>query len=692
MKRPIITFALLGAILLLLAHSLAPAQGQTTPWYTAYYGTWNQENLGSNSWNYEVLGQPPDQVDWTGITHVVHFGNGNVVSTPPYSLFATDTTEIMYGADQNTVDYQKQLISVAHSHGVKVCLSIQAVDPTPLNTVAADSARTDVFANWIILYAKRHNYDGIELDWEGSIAPRDQVSRIVRRLRYFLDAIYSPTHAYFVMSPGLGNYDDYVASQDWCIDQYNVQLYALMWTPNDNNLTWHTCAVYPGSTTNGTQGAIDGLSNGEVGYIQQWINAGHDPAKMGLGLPTFGYVVRGADALFQSIGGGVLGHNGNMTVDQNSFCTGLLNVGGQLIWDDVRKMHYIAGTATKAYAGPNGGISQGQKFFATLASAQWIQEVVKYAKTKNFGGFMLYSLTEDLDPSKPAGHGRNIIHDALRDALSGVVGVVWPTGTFEATPVALPFGGGNVTLTWTSSNATTASIDQGIGAVSLNGSKTINVTGNTQFKLTLTDSAGTANYTASVTVSTPIVSPKPGSKNQSTTPMVRWLHTAGATRYQLQVSTDSLFKTCACNDSALVDTVRQVGPLSKSAKYYSRVRASSVAGTWGQFSSLASFTTGTIATPVESGEGVPQETALLQNYPNPFNPSTAISYQLGAATHVSLKVYDVLGQEVETLVDAPQSAGSHSSTWNAAGRSSGVYLFRLTTGDYSSTKRMVLLK
>jgi hypothetical protein len=520
MTRKVI-LALLWTILALLPNLQANAQAQKVPWFTAYYGTWNQETLGGTSWNYEVLGQPPDQLDWTGITHVVHFGNGNVVAAPPYSLFATDSTEITYGAVQNSVDYQKQLISVAHSHGVKVCLSIQAVDPAPLNAVAADSLTTDVFANWIILYAKRHNYDGIELDWEGSVAPTDQVSRIVRRLRYFLDAIYSPTHAFFVMSPGLSNFNTYAASQDWCIDQYNVQMYAMMWTPNDNNLTWHECAVYPGTTTNGAQGAIDALSNGTVGYLQQWINAGHDPAKMGLGLPTFGYLIRGADGLFQSTAGGILGHNGNMTVDQNKFCTGLQSVGGQMVWDNVRKMHYITGTATAAYAGPNGGIAQGQKFFATVASAQWIQEVVKYAKTKNYGGYMLYSLTEDLDPSKPIGQGRNIIHDALRDALAGVGGQLTP-----------------------------------------------------------------------------------------------------------------------------------IGP----------------------------------------GGSVPLKTALEQNFPNPFNPSTVISYQISAAGQVSLIVYDVLGREVQKLVNSPQASGAYSVTWNAAGHPSGVYLIRLKTGNFSSTKRMVLLR
>jgi len=698
MKRPVITFTLLGAIILLLAHSMGHAQTQKAPWYTAYYATWNQATFDGSSWQGEHLGQPPDQVDWTGITHVVHFGNGNVVGTPPYSLFATDSTEIMYGANGGSTDYQKLLITSAHSHGVKVLLSIQAVDPSGLHVALASQSSADVFAEWLVLYARRHGYDGFEIDWEGETPNPTLACRLILTLRAHLNAHYGPTRALILLSPGLNDGNSYTpAVCDTAVDQYNIQTYAMIWSPNNTNHTWHVCPVYPGTAPSGEDDqALDGLTDGSTGDVQEWINDGHDPSKVGLLLNTFGYFFIGADGLFQSWSK-CLGHNGSMTVTQNSMLTGLLNVGGTLTWDAARQSSYISGTATAAYGSAEyGGVAKGQKFFAPLATPAWINAVVTYYKSKTYGGktlggLSLYSLTEDFDPSKPAGQGRNIIHDALRDALGGKAGPVLPTGTLTVSPAALPFGGGNVTLTWTSTNATAASFDHSIGSVPLNGTKTVSVEANTTFCLTLTDSAGSATCVGVVTVSSPIVSPKPGSKNQSTTPVIRWRKTPGATRYQLQVSSDSLFASTACNDSSLSDTVRQVGPLNKSVKYFSRVRAMA-SGAWGEFSSPAAFTTGTVATPIESEESAPTETALRQNYPNPFNPATAINYQLAAATHVTLKVYDVLGQEVETLVEAPQSAGTYSVTWNAAGRSSGVYLFRLTTGGYSATRRMVLLK
>ncbi len=83
---------------------------------------------------------------------------------------------------------------------------------------------------------------------------------------------------------------------------------------------------------------------------------------------------------------------------------------------------------------------------------------------------------------------------------------------------------------------------------------------------------------------------------------------------------------------------------------------------------------------------------LFQNYPNPFNPTTAISYQLSAFSHVSLKVYDVLGREVKTLVDENQAAGGHIIEWNAKNYASGIYFYQIRAGEFVSTKKMLLIK
>ncbi|MFZ4619895.1 MAG: T9SS type A sorting domain-containing protein [Bacteroidota bacterium] len=95
---------------------------------------------------------------------------------------------------------------------------------------------------------------------------------------------------------------------------------------------------------------------------------------------------------------------------------------------------------------------------------------------------------------------------------------------------------------------------------------------------------------------------------------------------------------------------------------------------------------------VQNDGAVPQKFALEQNFPNPFNPSTEIGYQLPREGRVSLKIYDVLGKEVETLVDEVKSAGSHQVTFNASKYSSGIYFYTLRSGEAFATKRMIMLK
>lgn len=89
---------------------------------------------------------------------------------------------------------------------------------------------------------------------------------------------------------------------------------------------------------------------------------------------------------------------------------------------------------------------------------------------------------------------------------------------------------------------------------------------------------------------------------------------------------------------------------------------------------------------------IPHIFKLMQNYPNPFNPSTVISYKLPRSSHVTLRVYDVLGREIKTLVNEQENASLHSITFNAADLSSGVYFYRLKAGNYTSTKKAILMK
>jgi plastocyanin len=110
---------------------------------------------------------------------------------------------------------------------------------------------------------------------------------------------------------------------------------------------------------------------------------------------------------------------------------------------------------------------------------------------------------------------------------------------------------------------------------------------------------------------------------------------------------------------------------------------------------LALGMVGTITATVSSVNNenqLPKKFNLGQNYPNPFNPSTVINYQLPVSGNVTLKVYDILGKEVATLVDEYHPAGNYDVEFNAAELTNGIYFYKLQAEKYSETKKMILLR
>ena len=89
---------------------------------------------------------------------------------------------------------------------------------------------------------------------------------------------------------------------------------------------------------------------------------------------------------------------------------------------------------------------------------------------------------------------------------------------------------------------------------------------------------------------------------------------------------------------------------------------------------------------------VPAQFSIEQNYPNPFNPTTNLEFGISKMGFVSLKVYDVIGKEVATLVNESLSPGSYQVEFDGSNLTSGVYFYRMETGSFTDTKRMLLIK
>ena len=94
----------------------------------------------------------------------------------------------------------------------------------------------------------------------------------------------------------------------------------------------------------------------------------------------------------------------------------------------------------------------------------------------------------------------------------------------------------------------------------------------------------------------------------------------------------------------------------------------------------------------DPSSSIPTAYKLEQNYPNPFNPTTSITFALPLAGNVELKVYDIIGKEVASLVSGNMTVGTHVVPFDASALASGVYIYKITAGSFIDSKKMVLIK
>ena len=185
--------------------------------------------------------------------------------------------------------------------------------------------------------------------------------------------------------------------------------------------------------------------------------------------------------------------------------------------------------------------------------------------------------------------------------------------------------------------------------------------------------------------------PADSSEDQMSELDLRWFDVSAATKYHVMVSIHSGFAFgIAVNDSAVTDTTIFATGLDNDRRYYWRVRAGNTGG-WGLWSDVWTFTTSPVTSITESDQ-LPASYRLDQNYPNPFNPATEISFAIPEASFVQIRVFDLLGREVATLVNRELPAGTHRTEWHANGAPSGVYFYRMDADGFTQARRLILMK
>ena len=136
----------------------------------------------------------------------------------------------------------------------------------------------------------------------------------------------------------------------------------------------------------------------------------------------------------------------------------------------------------------------------------------------------------------------------------------------------------------------------------------------------------------------------------------------------------------------------QLHSLQDGTLYYWRVYVQNQYGASYFQDTAFQFKTTVVSDVKNESPAAPDHFVLSQNYPNPFNPSTMIQYEIPSERLVTLKVYNLIGQEVATLVNEVKAPGGYAAEWNAEGMPSGVYFYKMQAGEFASTKRMMLLK
>ena len=183
------------------------------------------------------------------------------------------------------------------------------------------------------------------------------------------------------------------------------------------------------------------------------------------------------------------------------------------------------------------------------------------------------------------------------------------------------------------------------------------------------------NMYKETTTSPTLLFPPDDATINTLTPVMDWDSLVTATNYLIQIATDSLFSMVIFSQFSDKSSYSiNAGDLSANTDYFWRVRTNNGGGV-GPWSEVNKFRI--VLTDVEFEKQLPKEFALLQNYPNPFNPGTIIKFEIPKTSFVTLKIYNLLGQEVAELVNEEKQPGKHSVIWNSPGLASGVYFYKL---------------
>jgi len=196
-------------------------------------------------------------------------------------------------------------------------------------------------------------------------------------------------------------------------------------------------------------------------------------------------------------------------------------------------------------------------------------------------------------------------------------------------------------------------------------------------------------YNTSTLLPAPVlIFPANGAVNLPQPVKFKWNSVPTATGYRIRIASDSLFNTTVKDSTIAADSVIFSG--FANGYYYWKVAAIN-SGSTGAYSSVWKFQVNSSGINNISSE-IPKEYKLYNNYPNPFNPATKIKFDIPKNGFTKIVIYDLLGREAEIIVNENLTKGAYEFVWNATKFASGIYFYKMTAGNFTSIKKMMLIK
>lgn len=710
MSRAITAFVL--AIVALFAINSAVAQ--SSMWVTAYYPSWAWSN-----------GYTDTEVPWSALTHVVYF-SANPSDTYPYF----DSTYASYS-------WVPTLVSAAKSHGVKIILCVGGVwgtGATYMDSIAVDSAKTYTFAQNACDFAYRNGFQGIDIDWETNMGNQDAHDRMLRAFHYYLTQWPTQGLLTIAETQAAGSTYGYRASAiNAYVDMANMMNYDLgqgqtagfnagLHVPNYSNYTSWTwddhgpkqlldigvsasktaCGIplygrgdftvtKPGDTKTSYYSPYynfdvlqkyitDSTYHWDATALVPWLsNASGFSGTSGVTFISYddSASVAAKVAYAKTLGlGGVMMYDlragwlssKSTVAERNPLVTSVWKAIGNTTTDTTSASTTLsAPTLTSpAYGATGQALSIALSWSAVTNASSYHVQVARNSSFSN--------LTVDDSSLTTATY-------TLSSLLSGTT-YYWKVQAKSSSAVSSYSSVYSFTTVTTSSTTSDYQVIPGtISGTSFDASSSSNAAITDSSKAVGFASTGdyaiydvnvltSGNYTATFVVA-----------NKSTSGTFTLVDASGTTLLSKSVpNTGSWYKTT---------TVTGTVTLSAGEQTLKFVQATCAVDLYSMaFTSASSVISGV----KDNGFNGVQGYALAQNYPNPFNPSTQIRYQVPVAAHVTLSVYNMIGQEVCKLVDQTQEAGVHEVVFDARQLSSGMYIYRLNSGSASVARRMVLMK